>query len=209
MLPHYRAVREAGRLIGGAADRAVEALRQGRVEQEPAMTDRLLGGIEESLQGRTAHGITWSAKTLTDRGRGAQERRFGADFMGVLNIDLPDYRVAKGFLAQAKLVRTDRSIDRAELDRQCERMLDLSPASFVFLYSDSGIAVVPAIAVVASSIDPRELYARSIGRFFEEHLECFIGDKAISEAAPSTLESLRERYDARQLISLRGRATED
>lgn len=209
MLPHYRAVREAGRQIAGAADRAVEALRQGRVEQEPAMTDRLLGAIEESLHGDNTHGIRWSAKTLTDRGRGAQERRFGADFMGVLNIDLPDYRVAKGFLAQAKLVRNGRSVDRAELERQCERMLNLSPASFVFLYSHSGIAVVPAIAVVASSVDPRELYTRSVGRFFEEHLECFVGDRAIAVAAPSTLESLRERYDARRLISLRAQSIED
>jgi hypothetical protein len=207
MLPHYRAVREAGRLIAGAADRVVEALRQGRVEQEPAMTDRLLGAIEESLQGKTTHGIIWEAKTLTDRGRGAQETEFGADFMGVVNIDLPDYQVAKGFLAQAKLARDARSIDRADLRRQCGKMLDHSPASYVFVYSPDGIRVVPAIAVIASKVGLDELYARSVGRFFEEHFECFIGDQAIVAATPDTLDSLRERFDARRVILLRAHST--
>ena len=102
-----------------------------RIEHEPAFTDRMRGAIEESLDGLQSKAIRWSAKTLTDRGRGSQEIRYGADFMGVLNIALPNCKVCKGFLAQAKLIRMDRAVDWEQLKQQCERMLNLSSHSFV------------------------------------------------------------------------------
>jgi hypothetical protein len=102
MLAYYRAVREASAHIARAIDHSVAALHEKRVEQEPAMTDRMLGSIEESLSDYRVRGIRWTAKTLTDRGRGSEESKCGADFMGVLNISLPEFDVSKGFLAQAR-----------------------------------------------------------------------------------------------------------
>ncbi len=206
MLYYSRAVRKAAARIAAASDRSVGALKAGRVEQEPAMTDRLLGAIEESLQGAEIRGIRWEAKTLTDRGRGAQERQFGADFLGVLSIDMPGYQVSKGFLAQAKIDRPFRSADREILKGQCEKMLGLSPASFVFLYSHGGVFIVPALSVAALGGDVAGLYRRSVQRFFEEHLECFIGVRSISAATPTTLEGLRERANARSAILLRAKS---
>ena len=203
MITHYHAVREAAQHIAGAIDRSVDALREGRVEQEPAMTDRMLGAIEESLRNFQRKGIRWSAKTLTDRGRGSQESRYGADFMGVLNIALPEFAVSKGFLAQAKLVRNGSSGDLEELTEQCKKMLHLSPDSFVFLYGRDGVRVVPAISVVGAKVDPLELYSRSAQRFFEEHFECFIGDGNIQSATPTTLDVMRDRFRARKAIEIR------
>lgn len=208
MLTHYHAVRDAARIIAGAIDRSVEALNEGRVEHEPAMTDRMLGMIEESLHGAEIRGIRWHAKTLTDRASGAQEKTYGADFMGVLNIKLPDYTVSKGFLAQAKLVRRNKVDDLRELKSQCEKMLNFSPASFVFLYSDQGVRVVPAISVVGSNIDPSNLYDRSAQRFFEEHFQCFIGDQEISSPTPNALDGLRLKFEARSALLLMGTADE-
>jgi hypothetical protein len=206
MLTYYHAVREVADRIAGAINRSVDALREGRVEQEPPMTDRMLGGIEESLRDFRTRGIRWSAKTLTDRGRGSQEARYGADFMGVLNVALPDYKVSKGFLAQAKLVRGGKVAGLAELKRQCERMLQLSPDSFVFLYGSGGVRVVPAISVVATSAEPSSLYSRSAKRFFEEHLQCFIGDGSIQSPTPQALEDLRRSYEMRSAVVIAAEA---
>ena len=200
MLRYYGIIRASAKRLSEAIDHTVEAFHQGRIQQEPAFTDRMLGSIEESLRDFQVKGVTWSAKTLTDRGSGSQESRYGADFMGVLNIDLPDFKVKKGFLAQAKIIRPGLNLD--DLQRQCEKMLTLSPDSFVFLYSISDVVVVPAISVVSANAQPTDLYSRTVARFFEEHFESFIGDRNISAPIPDTLENLRERYEARSLLFL-------
>lgn len=205
MITYRHAVRQAARRIANAIDGSVDALNEGRVEQEPAMTDRMLGAIEHSLRDARIKGIRWNAKTLTDRGSGAQERKYGADFMGVLNISLPEFSVQKGFLAQAKLIRHGRSGDLRELKSQCESMLQLSPDSFVFLYGHDGVRVVSALSVVSANVDPVDLYSRSAQRFYEEHLECFIGDRAINSPTPATLKSLAERYATRSAILIEGK----
>ena len=202
MITNYHAVREAAQHIAGAIDRSVDALREGRVEHEPAMTDRMLGAIEESLQGYALKGIRWSAKTLTDRGPRSQESQHGADFMGVLNIALPEFAVSKGFLAQAKLIRNGSSGDLKELRQQCKKMLDLSPDSFVFLYGQDGVRVVPAISVVGANVDPLLLYSRSAQRFFEEHFECFIGDGNIRSPTSTSQDSSRNRFKVRSAIDI-------
>jgi len=203
---HYAIIREAATHIAEAAGGTVEVLVDGRVEQEPAFTDRMLGRIEGAMEGFVRKGVRWSAKTLTDRGRGSQEREFGADFAGVLNIDLEDYKVRKGFLAQAKIIEPDVRVAPADIERmvvQCEQMLRHTPDSFLFLYSMQGISVVPAVSVLGSPFsNPHDLYARSLSRFYEEHFECFIGDRDISSPDPQMLDGLRERLRVRTLSYL-------
>lgn len=204
-------VRDVANRIARAADSAVEDLRQGLVEQEPHLTDRLLGRITQAVDEYRSKGVRWSAKTLTDHGRGTQEKSYGADFVGVLDIDLPDYKVKKGFLAQAKLLRSKRMPigEFRRLVSQCQKMLDLSLAAFVFHQSVYGIRVIPAIAVVASNrpeilFDPDGLYSRSIGRFYEGHFECFYGDRAINRPTNTMLAEL----EARSLLYLAARSIE-
>lgn len=201
MLRYYGIIRESAHKVAEAIDHTVEGYVDGRIEQEPAFTDRMLGSIEETLSGFQVKGVTWQAKTLSDRGRHAQEKKYGADFMGVLEVSLPEYNVRKGFLAQAKIIDS-WFIDFRELHSQCERMLKLSPASFVFLYSKKGVTVVPAISVVATSANPTELYSRNAARFFEEHFESFIGDRNIAVPKIEALDELRGRYEARSLLYL-------
>src|ERR1700732_16132 len=161
----------------------------------------MLGRIAQAMDGYKVRGVTWTAKTLTDHGPNAQEREYGADFVGVLEIAIPGYKVKKGFLAQSKLVKAGR-MKRDEFRRtigQCQQMLDLSPASFVFYQSLNGVRVVPAIAVVAASgpevaFDTEGLYSRKLGIFYEEHFECFIGDRRISEPSEKMLAELKARH---------------
>lgn len=199
-------VREAAARVADAANRTTEALNSGRVEQEPAFTDRMIGRIEQAMDGFQSRGVRWTAKTLTDRGRGAQEHRFGADFLGVLSISLNDYVLSKGFLAQAKLVEPDAVFPEREFQRlrsQCERMLDLSSDAFVFLYASRGVIVVPAISVFAATpCNPHDLYSRSVARFFEEHFESFIGDRRIGAPNIKALEGVHSDVGARRTLYL-------
>jgi len=203
-------VRGLVKRISRAEIETLESLRFKRIEQEPALTDRLLGVMEHVLNGQSIGGITWTAKSLTDRGRGSQESEFGADFMAVFRVDLSDFTIAKGFLGQAKLVEPTDSFPSAEASRlklQCEKMLSHSPASFVFLYSQqSGIMVVPASEVIAArDCNPHELTAMPMGKFYEQHFECFIGDHSIKTADVAALEALREKFAARRLFYLAGK----
>jgi hypothetical protein len=199
-------IRQSAHHAAEAADHALQAFRDGRIEQEPAFTDRMIGHIEEAMRGFEVKGVTWQAKTLTDRGPKSQESQYGADFAGVLSIDLADYRVRKGFLAQAKLVEPDQAFPSAEYDRlrqQVSQMLDTTPDSFVFLYSKTGIFVVPALAVLSTGRrNPHELYHRSLSRFFEEHFSCFIGDRRISAPTIEALQQLRQQLNVQQILYL-------
>ncbi len=61
MLKYYAIIRDAAGAIEIAAMGAVEALRDGRVEQEPQFTDRMIGRIEHAMKGHEYHGVTCKA----------------------------------------------------------------------------------------------------------------------------------------------------
>jgi len=194
------------RKISTAARHALEDMSEGRAQQEPAITDRLIAYIQNETRNSNSS-LMWSAMTLTDRGRGSQEKKYGADFVGSIEIKIKGFNVKKGFLAQAKKVEPTDSYSNAEygkLKSQCEDMLKLSPASFVFIYSAlDGFTVIPAISVIsARSCNPHELTKKPIQKFFSEHFECFIGDKDISLANIATLDELYETYKARAGIHI-------
>jgi hypothetical protein len=169
----------------------------------------MIGHIEEAMRGFEVKGVQWQAKTLTDRGPKSQESQFGADFAGVLRVDTADYRVRKGFLAQAKLIEPGHSFPAAEYDRlriQAGQMLDATPDSFVFLYSRTGIFVVPALAVLSSGRrNPHDLYRRSVARFMEEHFSSFIGDRRISAPNIDALKQLRQQLGVHAVLYLEAR----
>jgi len=206
---NQRLVNSLVKKISQVERETLDALRDGRVEQEPALTDRLLGSMEHVLNGKRVAGVRWTVKTLTDRGRGSQESVFGADFMAALELSLDGYQVAKGFLAQSKLIEPSQAFSKQEVTRlkdQCKQMLSFSPASFVFLYSQqSGIVVVPATEVLASrDCNPHELTSKKMASFYREHFECFIGDRGIRKTTPQGLKELRQRYEAKRLVLLSG-----
>lgn len=207
MLRSHAIIREAAQRISQSIEASVQALKEERVEQEPTFTDRMLGRIEQSMEGFQSKGITWSAKTLTSLGPGSQESIYGADFLGVLSIDIPGYKVSKGFLAQAKLIEKSDNISPKEYERmqdQCKKMLSLSPSSFVFLYSKTAVSIVPAISIVSSiKINPHLLYSRTSSRFYMDHFSSFVGDKKINIPHAKALESLLQEFNSRSGIFLK------
>jgi len=207
MIRDYAIIRESAGRVASAANGTLSALREGRIEQEPDFTSNMIGRIEEAMDGFVVKGVKWTAKVLTDRGPDAQEKRFGADFVGVLEIKLSEYSVRKGFLVQAKKIAPEQLMASREFGRmreQCQQMLEISSASYVFLYSHAGIAVVPALSVVSLSHanNPHRLYSRSVSRFYEEHFESFVGDPKIYAPSIHVLEEIAERARASRALSL-------
>jgi hypothetical protein len=191
-----RIVRQIGRGVAVASEGVVEDYRNERVVDEPHFTDRLLGAMSERLRGRVK-GVTWSAKTLRPgKGFANEERRHGADFLSVLEIDLPDLSVKKGFLAQAKRAEPGEPLsgdDWKRMVKQCNTMLEVTPDAFVAVYSRSkGVMLVPAIEVVGStSRDLFSHYSRSLQTFFELFVECFVGDRRLHSAHIQVLDEIR------------------
>ena len=185
-----------------------------RIEHEPSITDRLLANIEYGLDGQEIAGVLWEAKTLTSIGKRSQEVRHGADFLAVLNLNLPGYRVSKGFLAQAKRLEPGQIIssqDYSDLVDQCQTMLNRSPVSYVFIYSkQSGIRVVSAVDILsADQCNPLTLETWTLREFFEAHIQCFIGDFRVRAAHAYELEAMAEDVRARNGIVLSGNSDLD
>ena len=206
MLKDLRVVRRSARIAADCALGARDAYAHGRIKHETAITDRMLGSIENGLNGRRLKGVKWEAATLTNTSRNSEESRYGADFMGVLDISLDTYRISKGFLAQAKRIEPGsyfRKRERKRLFNQCDLMLSRTIASFVFLYSRDDIRVVPASAVCASdAVNPWDLYPIAISGFFERHFECFFGDTRIRSSSVHDVRLLSEEFGVRSAMLL-------
>jgi len=193
MLGTYGIIREVSRRIAEAANRAIADYANTAVEHEAAITDRMLGRITEAITGFQSKGIVWQAKTLTTSKSG-QEQWVGADFAGVLKINLPDFRIQKGFLAQAKRLGLRDQMPPSRLrvlQEQCRSMLKHTPDCFVFLYSEDRVTIIPASSVIATrSGRLHDLYSRTVQSFFEEHLASFIGDLNIDEPSKGMVENM-------------------
>lgn len=183
MLKDWIAARGFGSRFERAADQARKRYRGGRVEQEPAITDRMPSPIEAEFNAPTENGLFWRAKTLADLGPGSQEKQFGADFLGVLRGNIGQHGVTKGFFAQAKLATRSSSEGRRKLIDQFRNMLDLSLDFFVLVYSTRNFHVFPAITILAAAGRLEILYLLGIRRFFE----------ALSNA-PSEMRTSRLRF---------------
>jgi hypothetical protein len=199
-------IRDASDRIGAAVNSLVDALRNQRINQEPDFTSRMVQAIAMTVDGMETNGIRWDAKVLSDRGRGSEESQYGADFWGIADIRLNDFRVSKGFLAQAKRLEPGQGFpprDWNDLQSQCRRMLDVSPDSFIFLYSVTGVSVVPAISIEgADRTNPHELPSR-LADFYLLHFEGFVGDRDLGAPHIGILERLRRQREARHLVYLR------
>lgn len=124
MFNNQKLVNQLLRKIAEAEKKTLADLISGRTEQEPAVTDRLLGVMQDLLNRKTIAGVRWYAKTLTDRGRGSQESNYGADFLAALEVDIQGYQVKKGFLVQSKLIEPSESFSSNNFDKmriQCEK----------------------------------------------------------------------------------------
>jgi len=168
---------EAAKQVQRAATKTVNDFSAGTLPDEHNFTSSFITRIHDYLEGFAKDGIAWRARILSPR---HEEKEFGADFLVGLRLKLPDYSVAKGFLAQAKRQEPGKPLSPShwsQLVRQCSRMLEHSTESFVFVYARNGVLVVPALGVIAcvGHQDLHMLHAWNIRDFYRHHLECWVG----------------------------------
>ena len=204
MITDHRFVRAAATLLGEAADATSSALAEGLVKNEAAFTDRFLRRSAKEVNGFERHDLRWRSKAFIDKD--TPDDKHLTDIIVILEIELPDYRTRKGFLAQTLLMGSTASSGSEEVARLRKRasiMQAVTPASFAFIYRPKGVVVVPAAALVASSTRPDRLHRRQIGPFFEEFFSCFLGDPKVSGARTAPLKELVKRHNARAGLALR------
>ena len=202
MLADHRFVRAAAARIAEAADATCSGLAEGLVRSPRVFTDRFVRRAAKQVDRFRSHDLRWSAQAFVDRDPVEDPV---AEVIGTLEVDLPDYSLRKGFLARTLLVSRERAPEHHELEELregCARMLEKTPAAYVFVYRAAGVIVVPAGAVVGSVGRPDRLHRRQIGRFYEEHFSCFIGDGGVAGDSGSTLEDLARSCGVRTGLAL-------
>lgn len=192
------AFNRAANKLARAATRTVEDYSSGELPDEPTFTGALVTRLKDSLDGTRTTGISWSAKVMSSHGPNTEETEFGADFLGVLSLDLPDLQVKKGFLAQAKRQEPGAKLSRREWDRlfeQCKKMTSFTAQSFVFVYSHRGVFAVSATVLLLfpDVTDLHQLGGSTLGNFYKHHFRCVIGDQRIDSTNSVTLARLRYR----------------
>ena len=215
-------------IVGDAADGiAMEViqheLRRGLQGREEIITPELAAKITWELglkiQERVrdlnaqAHlrGVTFDVHCYKKR----EEKIVGADLAGVIRITDGTNTLAKGFLAQAKVASdVETHADGADvragdgnLIRQCGDMIKRSESSYVFVYSEAGIHVIPARAVLyrnAGVVDTREDSYAHFGSFYLNFFRCFIGDGRLGQTYLDLPEkgNLAEEIDVQNAIAI-------
>jgi hypothetical protein len=144
---------------------------------EPEAVRHLLSSIETRINELRPGALRWEATTINSTN--GNESATGADLLGILDIDVPNLRLRKSFLAQAKLVMAQSDLDRRRLEAQCSAMLTRTSASYVMLLGPDGVRMIPAALVVGSPAPLEDLYSLSLPTFMEWHLRSFIGDPTL------------------------------
>jgi hypothetical protein len=195
-----------GRLVDKAAEQTLARCREGTRTEEPEITSTFMTLVESELNGRNLGGVRVTTIIYKSRSRGQGEKLVGADFANLLDIRFQDFRVQKAFLGQAKRIPGGRDPDRQllsdrNLEAQCRKMLDITPASFVFVYTQDEVTVVPAVDVYSllNCTRPRPtvmLHRKKVGSFYAEFFKTFIGDHRIVQAVGDAraLAEFAERY---------------
>ncbi|MGA8856958.1 MAG: hypothetical protein WB643_07310 [Candidatus Bathyarchaeia archaeon] len=200
-------------MIERAEKRTIEKIKDGRIETEPSATERFITELENTFNEDEGTGeIIFKARTPRDRGQDSPEHEYGADICAVLKVNLREYQQTKGILVQAKWGNGDFTVrlpirpftsvefnEKSEVKRlqgQVSKMLEITPDSFVIVYSTKGFVVVPATSVKGLATNG-ELYGKPVSSFFKEYLMCFVGDPNLTAYDDATLDALRKAKNAR------------
>ena len=189
------AMRVAAHSAEQAVRRAMAKYRDGLVTDEDDLTGVLVGNLDAEFSANSASGfggLQWSSSILRHRkGVAAEEKRIGADMIIHVRVDTPIQTYSKAVLIQAK--RHEPGVDMSakeqkDLLKQCNKMLKVSPAAFVFDYAKGEMRCASASKIAGSA--NKDLHAAcnwTAYRFFLELFRCPIGDPRITSAKAADL----------------------
>ena len=178
------AMTAAAKKAARASDSAMREYRKGNVVDEDDITGVLLGELNSALSGNI-RGFNWNAKILRHRrGSASEEKQVGADILIHTTVRAIGRSYSKGVLIQAKRKEPGERLTQGETDafhKQCERMLERTPESYVFDYSRKGLRSGSATRI-AGTARP-DIYAEcsmTAYRFFLNLFLCPFGDRSIN-----------------------------
>lgn len=198
--------------------------RMGIYKKEDQLTGALVSQLNRALENVSILGIKVLAVAFGQK----EEILTGADLAVMLNVDFPDFRLSKVFIAQAKKCEcfkqrgytlSDGNIDKRLID-QIKKMIDVTTSAFVMIFTrnfNCGILLFPAGDILALNgrISCRlltGLYHAHLYDIIARFLKCHIGDPRISAKywGPKGLRQFISDYNIRyglllQLISERRR----
>ncbi len=208
-----------GKKLANATQRVVDDYASGDVVHEEPFSDQLCGRLKETVHDFETENVVWQTDVAIG-GKGPAHLRMrsltktkeepvlGADLVMVLDIQLDDFQVQKGILAQAKRLELGKNMDANNLTRlrnQCGAMLSITPASMVLLYHRGGVTPVSAAAVLAyQGKDLHSINTYGMGIFYTDFAMCWIGDTDIRATDQNSLEALRQMAQARAAIRFSG-----
>lgn len=156
----------------------------GGLTQEPAMTSRIGAALEERFNKRVIGDYELQVVTqeFPDRGKGALEKRVGADLYVGISVHHGRQIESKGFLVQAKMYKKRR----VNLHEQCDEMMKRTDAGYVWVYRKDGVRSVQSERVLALE----RLHGDPVTEMLARVLECVEGDRAL--ALPLTASPRRQ-----------------
>ena len=185
------ATREAAKIANEAVLSVMKSYARGYYTDEDDISPALAERLRTNLDGKIG-GISWQSSIMRHRrGDAAEERRIGADIALFFELDTPTHKFKKGVLIQAKRSESDRTLSQAALKSlrsQCDKMLAITPAAFVFNYAHSGMRCASASKI--SGCTNRDLVSEcdwTAYRFFLEFFRCPIGDPRFKSALATEL----------------------
>lgn len=207
--------------LSTAYNHALEDYQENDVLHEPQVTDRLLSRLKDAFNDVDQGGVRFNAVTFTDRGRGSEESRYGADFGGFLRIDYPNYRVRKFLLAQAKigvvqngnigLVNSPSELSRM-LD-QLQRMTTITLESYLVIYTTQDFVFVPVLSILNTtpSVNNRDYWVNLVKQvpyfqtidLFSNYFGCITGDTTLETRAGFSVDNVQAFREAMTALQAR------
>lgn len=180
------AMKAAAEQADMAVKRTMKDYKAHLLKHEDDISPALVGALRAVFPGQIG-GLKWNASIMTHRrGIAAEESKTGADLLIHVSLHTRKQKYSKGVLVQAKrmaagtLMTTTAS---TELVNQCNKMLKISPSSFVFNYTTGGMRCASATKV--SGMSSKKLHENcdwTSYRFFLELFRCPVGDPKITSA---------------------------
>lgn len=113
-------------------------------------------------------------------------------------------RITPGSVNLEKKGTITLNMNRAEFERmqeQCRKMLKITPSSYVFIYSELDVYVIPANEIIADREATAKSYPfKNMKVFMEDYLKCFVGDRNLKGYQDSDFEDLRVKYQADNIL---------
>jgi hypothetical protein len=147
---------EAARRANNAVRQTMKDYGSRYVVDEDDINGYLVGALKAHLETPSRIGnLYWTATILRHRkGMAAEEKKYGADILIHVRLDTLQLKYSKGVLVQAKHLDPDAYFspqNRTVLTGQCNKMLGVTPAAFVFAYAKRGMRCGSASTIVGSS----------------------------------------------------------